>query len=538
MSGSEPAENAVLLQVKNLSLSFGQQAQGAEVVTDISFEIGRGQTLGLVGESGSGKSVSALAVMRLLPLPGGRITQGQILFDGSDLLQLSDKQMQGLRGRRIAMIFQEPMTALNPVHSIGAQLAEVLALHRPELSSADIYEQCIDLLQQVEIPQPQARLKQYPHQLSGGMRQRVMIAMAIACEPDLLIADEPTTALDVTIQLEIMQLLKSLQARMGMAILLISHNLPLVKHCADQIAVMHQGCLVEVAATADVFNAPQQAYTQTLLASQCEGVAVSCADTAQALLVVENLQVRFPLIKGFWGNVTQWLQAVKGVSFEVNQGQTLGIVGESGSGKSTLVLALLQLVQSTGCVSLAGVSLQDKRGRSLRGLRKHLQIVLQDPFGSLSPRMTVAQLITEGLDIHTRLSNAEKQRRAVQVLEEVGLDGDCCGRYPHEFSGGQRQRITIARALVVDPQLIILDEPTSALDRTVQVHIIDLLKTLQQQKGLSYIFISHDLQVVRAISHQVAVMREGAFVEYGQTETILSSPCQDYTKNLIQAADY
>ncbi|MBX2809265.1 MAG: dipeptide ABC transporter ATP-binding protein [Cellvibrionaceae bacterium] len=541
MSVSTTANSANLLELKHLSLGFTQNNHVETVVVDSSFALARGETLALVGESGSGKSLSALAIMRLLPQPAGRILQGAIHFAGEDLLQLSQAQMRAVRGKRIGMIFQEPMTALNPVHRIGAQLTEVLMLHRPDLDASDYPSHCITLLEQVGIDAAEARLKHYPHQLSGGMRQRVMIAMAIAGEPELLIADEPTTALDVTTQLAIMQLLQALQARMGMAMLLISHNLPLVKHYADKIVVMHRGRVVESATTDALFSKPQAPYTQRLLAARCAGKAVdlgAATQCARPLLAVDKLQVNVPLSKGFWGNVTQWQQAVKQVSFEVQSGQTLGIVGESGSGKTSLALALLQLIPSEGCVRLNGVSLQDKRGRALRALRKHLQIVLQDPFGSLSPRMTIAQIIAEGLSIHTRLSAAQKQVRVLRVLDAVGLADDCLGRYPHEFSGGQRQRIAIARALVVEPQLIILDEPTSALDRSVQGQIIDLLKTLQQQMGISYIFISHDLEVIQAISHQLAVMRAGALVEYGPTHSLLSAPAQDYTRRLIQAAFY
>jgi len=535
---SETVKPEVVLELENVSVKLKQSNDdGVAVVDSISLTINSGEIVGIVGESGSGKSVTALTIMGLLP-SGLNVTQGQIRFSDEDLLQMTEQELCDLRGKRIAMIFQEPMTALNPVHTIGAQIAEVFLLHRPELDSALIESECIKLLDKVEISEPEARLKQYPHELSGGMRQRVMIAMALACKPDLLIADEPTTALDVTIQLEIMELLRQLQQDIGMAILLISHDLPLVKHYADRIGVMYQGKLVEMADSEHLFSKPQHEYTRSLLASRCEGKAVDYAATDEIAVNIRQLNVRFPLSKGFWGNTTRSLHAVNDINFSLHRGKTLGVVGESGSGKSSLVRALLQLIKADGEVTVAGERLDQQSGKVLRASRRKIQIVLQDPFGSLSPRMLVEQLITEGLDIHTRLSSTEKKRRAIAALTEVGLNEADCRRFPHEFSGGQRQRIAIARAIITNPDVIILDEPTSALDRSTQVQVIDLLKRLQQQRGLSYIFISHDLEVVKAISHEVAVMKEGKFIEFGATEQVLSKPEQAYTKSLINAAFY
>ena len=535
---TEAIKSETVLELENISINLQQyDGQGPSVVNDISLDIKRGEIVGIVGESGSGKSVTALAIMGLLP-SALSVTQGQIRFGDEDLLKLTEEELCHLRGKRIAMIFQEPMTALNPVHTIGAQIAEVFLLHQPDLDTNLIENECIKLLEKVEIPEPKARLKQYPHELSGGMRQRVMIAIALACKPDVLIADEPTTALDVTIQLEIMELLRQLQKDLGMAILLISHDLPLVKHYADRIAVMYQGDLVEMADSEQLFSDPQHEYTHTLLESRCQGQAVDSPATDEVAVDIRHLNVRFPLSKGFWGNTTRWLHAVNDIHFTLQRGKTLGVVGESGSGKSTLVRAILQLIKADGEVTVVNERLDQQSGKLLRASRRKIQIVLQDPFGSLSPRMLVEQLVTEGLDIHTNLSTAEKKQLAIDALKEVGLEESDGKRFPHEFSGGQRQRIAIARAIITNPDVIILDEPTSALDRSTQVQVIDLLKRLQKERQLSYIFISHDLEVVKAISHEVAVMKEGKFIEYGATKQVLSEPQQAYTKTLIEAAFY
>lgn len=525
-----------LLQLKQLRVSFSQQGLTSAVVHGVDLELHRGETLGLVGESGSGKSVTAMAIPRLLPLPAATIQASEMVFDDLDLTEATDEQLLALRGKRIAMIFQEPMTALNPVQTIGQQLAEMFAIHEPSMAANSVQARCIELLQQVEINNAAERLKQYPHELSGGMRQRVMIAMAIACEPDLLIADEPTTALDVTVQRDIMDLLQKLQQQIGMAMLLISHDLPLVKHYADRIAVMHKGHIVETQNANDLFQTPQQDYTKTLLNADCNGHAAAIAGDAKPAIEVANLQVRFPLKKGLFGRTLRWLEAVNRVSFEVAEGETLGIVGESGSGKTTLIKALLRLQNSQGQISLNGQRLDTLSQRQLKPLRQQIQVVLQDPFGSLSPRQTVSQIIQEGLDIHSQLSRTEKRQCVVDVLAEVNLTEDMLGRYAHEFSGGQRQRIAIARALVMQPKVLILDEPTSALDRSIQVQIIELLKTLQRDRNLSYVFISHDLHVVRAISHRIAVMRNGVIVEQGDTATVFDTPQQAYTQSLMAAS--
>ncbi len=527
-----------LLDVKDLSVAFTHSGQLTTVVKGISFCVNSGETMALVGESGSGKSVSALAIMRLLPQPAAHITGGSIEFEGQDLLKQDVEELRRIRGSRIAIIFQEPMTALNPVQKIGVQLAEVLRLHKPDLSTQAIYQRCIVLLQHVEINEVESRLQQYPHELSGGMRQRVMIAMAIACEPALLIADEPTTALDVTIQREVMDLLQRLQQKMGMAILLISHDLALVKHYADYISVMYQGELLEQACSEALFKQPKHAYTQQLLATSNTDKAVAVGDDSQELIRVQDLNVHFALSKGFFGDTKQSLHAVNNASFSLKKGHTLGIVGESGSGKSTLIKALLRLNKSSGSICFNGRDISGLSQKQLRPLRKHIQIVLQDPFGSLSPKFTVEQIIAEGLDIHTDLNKAEKQQRVMQALQEVSIDPELRSRHAHEFSGGQRQRIAIARALVMNPDVIVLDEPTSALDRTIQVQIVELLKDLQQKHQLSYVFVSHDLNVVKAISHHVAVMQAGKIIEYGETDQVLQSPQQTYTQTLLEAAFY
>lgn len=522
-----------LLQVNNLSVAFGRG--GSPVVDDVSFHLEEGETLALVGESGSGKSVTAHSILKLLPYPLARHPSGEILYQGENLLACDEQRMRGIRGNHIAMIFQEPMTALNPLHTVEKQITEVLSLHRG-LRKQAARNETIELLHRVKIHDPESRLKHYPHELSGGQRQRVMIAMALANTPELLIADEPTTALDVTVQREIMTLLQELKRELGMAMLLITHDLGMVKHHADSVAVMHRGKIVEHEEVQRLFAAPQAAYTQSLLNSESKGQPVAEDENAPCQLMLDNLQVRFPLEASLFGRPKRFLEAVKGASVSVPKGTTLGVVGESGSGKTTLAMALLRLTAFEGKVSFSGEDIGLLSEREMRPLRKSLQVVFQDPFASLSPRMTVAQIIAEGLRIHDSLSDEVIDKRVVAVMEEVGLDPETRYRYPHEFSGGQRQRIAIARAVILNPKLIVLDEPTSALDRAIQVQVIDLLRKLQSERGLTYVFISHDLKVIKALSHQVIVMKEGDIVEHGRAKDVLEQPKHEYTQSLLAAA--
>ncbi|MGY2290574.1 ABC transporter ATP-binding protein [Pseudomonas sp. SDO528_S397] len=517
-----------LMELRNLRVAFN----GHEVVHGIDLDIRAGECLALVGESGSGKSVTAHSLLQLLE-PATCQIQGSLRFAGEELLGASPRRLRELRGNRIAMIFQEPMNALNPLHTVQRQLEESLAIHTG-LAGAAARERILELLEQVGIGEPQKRLKAYPHQLSGGQRQRVMIAMALAGEPQLLIADEPTTALDVTVQRKILLLLQSLQQRLGMALLIISHDLNLVRHIAQRVAVMRRGEIVEQADCERLFAAPQHPYSVELLNAEPGGSAVPRAHT-DTLLRVEDLQVRFAL-KGGWPWARSYLHAVKGVGFNLQRGKTLGIVGESGSGKSTLGQAILRLVEARGQIEFAGQTLHTLRGKALRPLRKHLQVVFQDPFGSLSPRLSVAQIIGEGLQVHSGLDARQREQAVIEVLHEVGLDPGARHRYPHEFSGGQRQRIAIARALVLKPQLILLDEPTSALDRTVQRQIVDLLRRLQAEHGLTYLFISHDLAVVRALAHDLIVLKDGDVVEQGAAQRVFESPRHPYTQALLAAS--
>ncbi|MEH6472727.1 MAG: ABC transporter ATP-binding protein [Halopseudomonas sp.] len=527
-SSSEP-----LIQVTDLSVSFNQQGQITEAVKQISFEIPAGQTLALVGESGSGKSVSALSILRLLPQ--AEPPSGQILYQGRDLLQADEAEMRQLRGDRIGVIFQEPMTSLNPLHTIDKQIGETLLLHKG-MNSKQARERTLELLDLVGIRDPEQRLKSYPHELSGGQRQRVMIAMALANEPELLIADEPTTALDVTIALQILELLRELQQKLGMAILLISHDLNIVRRYADHVCVMHQGRIVESNNCAALFANPQADYTKMLLDAEPSGQPLALTDQAKPLLSTNQLKVWFPIKQGLLHRVVDHVKAVDGVNITLRQGETLGVVGESGSGKTTLGLAILRLIGSQGEIRFEGQSIQHLNQKQIKPLRRELQVVFQDPYGSLSPRMTVAEIITEGMVIHGIGDSQNRQQLVIDVLCEVGLDADALHRYPHEFSGGQRQRIAIARALVLKPKLIILDEPTSALDRTVQSQIIELLRDLQAKHQLSYIFISHDLAVVKALSHQLLVMRAGEVVEQGEAKKLFEQPQDRYTQTLLQAA--
>ena len=523
-----------LIEVRDLAVEFVSGDQRQRVVEGVSFDIRKGETLALVGESGSGKSVTAHSILRLLPYPIASHPAGSISYAGQDLLHMSEAKLRGIRGNRIAMIFQEPMTSLNPLHSIEKQINEVLRLHKG-LSGKAATARTLELLDLVGIPEPRKRLKAYPHELSGGQRQRVMIAMALANEPQLLIADEPTTALDVTVQLKILELLKDLQARLGMALLLISHDLNLVRRIAHRVCVMQRGKIVEQASCAELFRAPQHPYTQELLGAEPRGEPAANPPGA-TMLSVEDLRVWFPIKKGLLRRTVDYVKAVDGINFSLPQGQTLGIVGESGSGKSTLGLAILRLIGSQGAINFRGEALQGLSQHAIRPFRRQMQVVFQDPYGSLSPRMSVSQIVGEGLQIHGMGTEAEQEQAIIDALLEVGLDPATRHRYPHEFSGGQRQRIAIARALVLKPQLILLDEPTSALDRTVQRQVVELLRSLQSKYNLTYLFISHDLAVVRALSHQLMVVKQGQVIEQGPAEQIFAAPQQTYTRQLLEAA--
>lgn len=526
------AEN--LIEVRDLAVEFVSVDRAQRVVEGVSFDIRKGETLALVGESGSGKSVTAHSILRLLPYPLARHPAGEIRYAGEDLLKADEKRMRQIRGNRIAMVFQEPMTSLNPLHTVGTQINEVLQLHKG-LRGKAASARTLELLELVGIPEPAKRIRAYPHELSGGQRQRVVIAMALANEPELLIADEPTTALDVTVQLKILELLKELQARLGMSLLLISHDLNLVRRIAHRVCVMQRGRVVEQASCEELFHRPQHPYTQELLAAEPSGDPAP-AVPAPPLLEVQDLRVWFPIKKGLLRRTVDHIKAVDGVTFSLPRGQTLGIVGESGSGKSTLGLAILRLLSSRGEIRFQDQALESMSQRAVRPLRRQMQVVFQDPFGSLSPRMSVGQIVGEGLDIHG-MGNAEEQAQAIiDALVEVGLDPESRHRYPHEFSGGQRQRIAIARALVLKPELILLDEPTSALDRTVQRQVVELLRSLQAKYNLTYLFISHDLAVVRALSHQMMVVRQGKVVEQGAAEAIFAAPQHPYTQQLLESA--
>ncbi|MBW7469964.1 ABC transporter ATP-binding protein [Marinobacter sp. M216] len=521
-----------LLQISNLSICFDH---GPRAVDSLSLAIREGQTLALVGESGSGKSISALSVLRLLDERHASYPTGEIFFRGEDMLKASDKRLRQIRGRQISMIFQEPMTSLNPLHTVEKQIGETLALHKGMRNSA-ARKRCIELLELVGIQNPESRLGSYPHQLSGGQKQRVMIAMALANEPELLIADEPTTALDVTVQKQVLELLRELQQKLGMAILLITHDLSIVHRYADEVAVMEQGKLVELADTETLFDRPKHPYTRKLLDAEPPEAPLAAAGSSTPLLSVSHLDVRFSTRKSLFGKVKDYFHAVQDTNFSLNRGETLGIVGESGSGKTTIGHALLKLTASTGSIQLAGEELGNLTQKQFRPWRSRIQIVFQDPFGSLSPRMSIAEIVREGLEIHEPGNSDDHEQRVIRALRDVGLDPDNRHRYPHEFSGGQRQRIAIARALVLQPDLIILDEPTSALDRTVQKQVIELLRDIQGRYGLSYIFISHDLAVVRALSHKLLVLHHGKIVEYGNADDIFHAPSQAYTQELLSAA--
>nr|WP_229631840.1 ABC transporter ATP-binding protein [Pseudomonas quercus] len=518
-----------LVAIRDLHVAFGDRS----VVHGVSLTINQGECVALVGESGSGKSVTAHSILRLLPGANVR-THGEILFDGQDLVSASPSHLRALRGNRVAMIFQEPMTSLNPLHTVEKQIGEVLALHKG-LGRQAARARVLELLELVGVRDPAQRLKAYPHQLSGGQRQRVMIAMALANEPDLLIADEPTTALDVTVQQQILELLRSLQARLGMALLLISHDLNLVKQIAQRVYVMRQGDIVEEGDTVQLFANPQHLYSRLLIEAEPSGQPVPVT-FEHPVLTVDELRVWFPLPTPLFSRRREYIKAVDGVSFDLLKGRTLGIVGESGSGKSTLGQAILRLVDCEGSVRFGTVQLTLQNPQAMRRLRQHMQVVFQDPFGSLSPRLSVEQIIAEGLLTHNIGTAAEREAAVIRVLGEVGLDPESRHRYPHEFSGGQRQRIAIARALVLEPSLILLDEPTSALDRTVQKQVVELLRSLQQRRGLTYLFISHDLAVVRALAHDVLVIHNGRVVEQGPAQQVFTAPEHPYTQALIAAS--
>ncbi|WP_319530592.1 ABC transporter ATP-binding protein [uncultured Cohaesibacter sp.] len=525
-----------LLSVKDLSVAFLQDGEQKLAVDRISFDLKKGETLALVGESGSGKSVSALSILKLLPYPAASHPSGHVWFDGQDLLNANDKILRSVRGNRISMIFQEPMSSLNPLHTVEQQIGEVLSIHKG-MSDKQARERVLQLLNDVGIREPEKRLKSYPHQLSGGQRQRVMIAMALANEPELLIADEPTTALDVTVQAQILELLRELQKTHGMALLFITHDLGIVEKLADKVCVMTNGEIVEKGPTKEIFANPKHSYTQHLLSSEPSGRAHPVADDAPILLTTDELKVWFPIKRGFLRKTVGHIKAVDGISLEIRKGETLGIVGESGSGKTTLGLALLRMISSEGPIVFQGSKLDGLDNKAMRDKRGDMQIVFQDPFGSLSPRMSIEQIVAEGLSIHApNLSNEERDAKVVNVLKEVGIDPNTRHRYPHEFSGGQRQRISIARAMVLEPSFVMLDEPTSALDMSVQAQVVDLLRDLQARHGLTYLFISHDLKVVRALSNRVLVMRQGKIVEQGDVEQIFDAPETDYTRALMAAA--
>ena len=525
-----------LLNVQNLGVHFHLEDHIVKAVRGVSFHIQKGETVALVGESGSGKSVSALSVLQLLPYPRASHPHGSVQFDGEEMLGAPQERLQQLRGDRIAMIFQEPMTSLNPLHTIEKQIGETLMLHR-KMTREQAREHTLNLLQKVHLPDPETRLKSYPHQLSGGQRQRVMIAMALANEPDLLIADEPTTALDVTIQAQILKLLKSLQDEFGMAILLITHDLTIVRHIAERVYVMTQGKIVEEGNTARIFEQPQHTYTQELLNAQPKGTATALNGSAPTVVEADNLKVWFPIQRGLLRRTIGHIKAVDGISLTVRAGHTVGVVGESGSGKTTLGLALLRLLSSQGRIEFNGQGIQSLPSKVLRPLRREMQIVFQDPFGSLSPRLSVFHIVAEGLRVHNMGGSDHKRRQLVaQIMDEVGLETEMMDRFPHEFSGGQRQRIAIARAMVLRPRFVVLDEPTSALDMTVQSQIIDLLRRLQKDHDLAYLFISHDLRVVRALANELVVMKDGVVVEHGATENVFANPQTDYTRELITAA--
>ncbi|KQK29979.1 microcin ABC transporter ATP-binding protein [Bosea thiooxidans] len=527
---------APLLSVEDLSVAFRQGGQETLAVDRVSFSIAKGETLALVGESGSGKSVSALSILKLLNYPAAHHPSGKILFGGQDLIAADEDAMRKVRGNDITMVFQEPMTSLNPLHTIERQIGEILELHKG-LRGEKARARTLELLELVGIRDAASRLDAYPHQLSGGQRQRVMIAMALANEPELLVADEPTTALDVTVQAQILKLLKELQGRLGMAMLFITHDLGIVRRIADRVCVMLKGKIVEQGPVGEIFSNPQHDYTKRLLAAEPKGRPAPVPADAATLLEAGPVKVWFPIKSGLMRRVTGHVKAVDGISVKVREGETLGVVGESGSGKTTLGLAILRLISSEGPIVFLGDRIDGLSSKQVRPKRKDLQVVFQDPYGSLSPRMSVAEIVAEGLAIQQpNLTYQQRREIVAQALVDVGLDPAAMDRYPHEFSGGQRQRIAIARAMALDPKFVVLDEPTSALDMSVQAQIVELLRGLQSKRKLGYLFISHDLKVVRALSHRVVVMQNGKVVEEGPAEAIFAQPREAYTQALLAAA--
>lgn len=526
-----------LLKIEDLGVRFGgaNDPRAKDAVKGVSLSLAKGETLALVGESGSGKSVTALSILQLLPYPLASHPTGSIQFDGQEMIGASKQTLMTVRGARVGMIFQEPMTSLNPLHTVAKQIGESLVVHRG-LSKGTARARALDLLKLVALKDPEQRLDSYPHQLSGGQRQRVMIAMALANEPDLLIADEPTTALDVTIQAQILELLRDLQQKLGMAVLLITHDLGIVRRTADRVAVMTDGDVVEQGPVAQVFDHPAHAYTQMLLAAEPKGDPVAADTSADEILAADDLKVWFPIKRGLLKRTVGHVKAVDGVSVKLRAGQTVGVVGESGSGKTTLGLALLRLQSSEGAIRFDGKDIHGASWAEMRPLRREMQIVFQDPYGSLSPRMTIGEIIAEGLNTHGVREEAEVEKRLASALQEVGLKPFMARRYPHEFSGGQRQRIAIARAIVLEPRFLVLDEPTSALDMSVQAQIVDLLRDLQHRHNLAYMFISHDLKVVKALAHDLIVLKDGKVVEQGPAKAIFEAPQEAYTQALLAAA--
>lgn len=528
-----------LLQVKNLDVFLKTDEELVHAVKDLSFTVEKGETLAIVGESGSGKSVTSMAIMQLLPKNIATFDKkSSVLFNGKELLDLSERQMRAIRGDKIAMIFQEPMTSLNPFVPIGKQVAEAVSIHNPSVGRSQANKLALETLQKVKIPNADKKMTAYPHEFSGGQLQRIMIAMAIINKPDLLIADEPTTALDVTTQAEILDLMLELQRDLGMAIILISHDLRLVKKYSDQVCVMQHGVIIERGTTQDVFNNPQHPYTVELLTPIPNNHKPILDESAPKLITAEDIKVDYVIARNFFGKPTKTFNAVKGITLDLKKGETLGIVGESGSGKSTLGRAIMQIVPSVGDIRFNGEKIIDTTGDKRQALRRDMQIVFQDPFNSLSPRLTVREIIEEGLTVHfPQMSKEERRQKVVKILKEVNLSPTMINRYPHEFSGGQRQRIAIARAIILEPKFVLLDEPTSALDRSTQIMVVNLLNDLQKKYGLSYIFISHDLSVVKALSDRVIVMSEGMVVEMGTAKQIFEEPQHEYTQLLVQASN-
>jgi len=526
-----------VLTIENLSVGFGRKNAIEPVTNNVSLSISKGETLALVGESGSGKSVTANSILKLLPKGSSHYLSGHITFDDTDILSCSERQLRGIRGGRIGMIFQEPMVSLNPLHKIGKQLVETLSIHRG-MRTNKAQQLAIEWLEKVGIRHPTQKITAYPHELSGGERQRVMIAMALINEPELLIADEPTTALDVSVQAQILDLLKELQSELGMAMLFITHDLSIVRRIADRVCVMKDGELVETGECTQLFSSPQHPYTQKLIDSDPKGSPVAVKENSLPLLAVNQLKVWFPITGGLFKKTIAHVKAVTGMRFTLKTGHSIGLVGESGSGKSTTGMAILKLVQSEGSISYQGNELQGLDRKGMLPYRSRMQVVFQDPFSALNPRMSVAQVIGEGLRVHQAFSEEELDTMICEVMREVDLDPDTRHRYPNEFSGGQRQRIAVARALILKPEFILLDEPTSSLDRTVQAQVLDLLKSLQEKYGLTYLFISHDLNVVKSLCHYTIVMKGGEIVEQGDTAELFSNPSHRYTKQLVELSTF